>query len=737
MSSPVPFERKLLSAAEKRLETFVGAEGEGSPAERRLQALEAVSSRLGGYALKGYHSLFSINTIEPFCKLDRVAEEILDLIGETGIPAPLALSALARERLATQDQRKAGAHYTDFRLASYVGRKAAQLNSARRPIVDAACGSGILLVASALETCGSDRKEMGTFLAEGVVAGDVSQVAQRGARLALSSLTADLGAIESLTSRWYVGDSLMRPVDEWFDGVRDGFGAVVGNPPWEKVKIHRHEEALSRGHQGHYGGVPDQESLFDLADLRAAKKDYAKMLSSVHDLDGEVDLFAAFTRLMAELAKDGSMVALLPAGLIRSKGTASLRTEIFETFDEVEVTIFDNRPRFFSIDTRFKFLAVSGRHGGTQVNTSKIILGHGTCPENECVLEGVTSISKSSLESVRPDLSLPEVGSPAEWRLFQKMSRRGQAWSSREDPWYPEFSREIDMTRERSRFLDLPAKDSLPLVEGRMVHQFRFGAKTYVEGSGRRAIWQPNPIGGAVIEPQFYVRADDVPSSASARTGQPRASFCDIAGQTNERSMMAAVVPAGVVCGNKVPTVVFPNALGQNNLHLWCALVNSLAFDWMLRRVLTTTVNYFLLQSVPLPPVRPGELPARRIIESAKRIADVDVSGRTDAAEIIAAERLAIDLLCFRAYGLGGDEIATIMADFPSLDRSQPPIPGERRSTVTRDYILSAVPGSIRSQSTERLTLAQAQGAIAYVPSQINTEEAAPYAGSSANHRGK
>ena len=736
MTSPVPFERKLLAAAERRLEAFAEAQGKNLAAERRLQALEAMSARLGGYALKRYHSLFSIETIEPWSKLDRVAEEILDLVGETGIPASLALSALARERLSTQDQRKAGAHYTDFRLASYVGRKAAQLNSARRPIVDAACGSGILLVASALETCGSDRKEMGAFLAECVVAGDVSHVAQRGARLALSSLTADLGVIESLTSRWYVGDSLLRPAGEWFDGVENGFGAVVGNPPWEKVKIHRHEEALARGHQGHYGGVPGQASLFDLAEVRSAKRDYAKTLSSVHGIEGEVDLFAAFTRLMVDLARDGSMVALLPAGLIRSKGTAPLRSRIFETFDDVEVTIFDNRPKFFSIDTRFKFLAVSGRHGRVQGSAGKIVLSHGHCPANECVIEGVTSISKASLKQVRPDLSLPEVRSTAEWRLFQKMSKKGQAWASRADTWYPEFSREIDMTRERSRFLDFATKGSLPLIEGRMVHQFRFGAKSYSDGSGRRAIWRPNAIGAAVIEPQFHVRAEHVPFSARGRTGLPRASFCDIAGQTNERSMMAAVIPPGVVCGNKVPTVVFPNASTEDDLHLWCALVNSLAFDWMLRRVLTTTVNYFLLQSVPLPPLQPGDLPARRITESAKRIAATDVSGVANAAEIIAAERLAIDLLCFRAYGLSSDDIATIMADFPSLDRSQPPLPGEKRSTVTRDYVLSAVPGPHRSQCAERLTLARVQGAIAYVPSQIDTDETGDYAGETPSFRG-
>ncbi|MEH6246640.1 restriction endonuclease, partial [Salmonella enterica subsp. enterica serovar Mbandaka] len=158
----------------------------------------------------------------------------------------------------------------------------------------------------------------------------------------------------------------------------------------------------------------------------------------------------------------------------------------------------------------------------------------------------------ATLKSVRPDLSIPEVRDGAEWRLFLKMTRRGIPWESPDDVWYPVFAREVDMTRERRHFRDSGGPSLLPLVEGRMVHQHRFGAKEYIDATGRRAIWRPTPPGRSGVHPQFWIPVDRVPSSTRARAGIDRVGFCDIAGQTNERSMLASFIPAGVICGNKV-----------------------------------------------------------------------------------------------------------------------------------------------------------------------------------------
>jgi hypothetical protein len=144
----------------------------------------------------------------------------------------------------------------------------------------------------------------------------------------------------------------------------------------------------------------------------------------------------------------------------------------------------------------------------------------------------------------------------------------------------------------------------------------------------------------------------------------------------------------------------------------------------MLRRVLTTTVNYFLLQSVPLPSLLPSTLPGRGVAIDARQIAILSAGGCDHPAMAVAELRRNIDLACFRAYGLDGSDIALVLDDFPSLDRGQPALPGERRSTVTRDFILSAVDGPRRATFVARVEAAIKAGARPYRPSQAadNTE---------------
>ena len=211
---------------------------------------------------------------------------------------------------------------------------------------------------------------------------------------------------------------------------------------------------------------------------------------------------------------------------------------------------------------------------------------------------------------------------------------------------------------------------------------------------------------------------------ASARVQRTRAGFCDITGQTNERSMMAALIPPHVVCGNKVPTIEFPNDLSEERVLLWLAIVNSLPFDWMLRRVVTTTVNYVVLLSIRLPDIQINSLPARRLIDIAKRLTELDTSTQTtfDSCWNTARLRAEADVLVANAYGCTEAEVSVMLQDFPLIDRGQPCLPGEQRSTITADLILhewSRRKRKVNDDVSVRLSQAMKRGAIAYLSSEF------------------
>lgn len=720
MSAPASLERVLLARADQVLTGGSQGNALGGLHARRLDILDAASALIGGFDLTAYRQKClptepRLTVSEATARAERVVEEI----ARTPIHPALALSALAREPLSKHEIRTAGAHYTDFRLALLIGRMAAELNGRSKSILDPASGAGMLLASASIIACEAGQPSA-RWLAENVIAADQSRNALRGAQLSLASLTSDTGAIAQMSSRWLHGDSLLRSQSEWRAAIGGNLGVIVANPPWEKLKVLRHEHEIAAGVNRHYGAAHIDEAGADLHDERTRVRQYADAIITRYPLAGrgETDLFAAFTQMMIELAEgDAGIAALLPAGLIRSKSTTSLRKLLLDRFGEVSFTVFDNKSRFFEIDTRFKFVAVAAQRRRLGAHRA-VRIGYGESHANGCMHGPFSTIDRPTLERIRTDLSIPEVRSIEEWELFQRMTLAGQSWSDQASPWWPRTVREVDMTRERRAFLECPTANAVPLIEGRMVHQFRFGAKVYVDGSGRRATWAPVPLGTSSIEPQFWIGKSDLPSAARERINTVRAGFCDIAGQTNERSMMAAVIPAGVACGNKVPTVTFPNLPGDDALNLWCGMVNSFAFDWMLRRVLTTTVNYFLLQSVPLPDLLPSTLPGRGVARDARRVAELSAEGCDDTAMAVAELRRDIDLACFRAYGLNGDDAVLVLSDFPSLDRGEPPLPSEHRSTVTRDFVLAAIDGPNRAGYAKRADAALRLGARPYRPSQ-------------------
>ena len=250
-----------------------------------------------------------------------------------------------------------------------------------------------------------------------------------------------------------------------------------------------------------------------------------------------------------------------------------------------------------------------------------------------------------------------------------------------------------------------------------MVQQHRFGTKTYISGSGRSAKWAPCSSGG---KSHFYYPLDKMSNALFKRTCTTRAGYCDIAGQTNERAMMSAVIPPNVVCGNKVPTMLFPNDASGDLIYLWIGITNSFVFDWMIRRIISTTVNYFLLFSIPMPAISVDSDLAKKIIQITKQLSVMN--GDYYTSNRMAELRSDIDVYVAEAYGLGTKDMELIMKDFPLLDRKQPHISTEKRSTATRDLVLSKCELHFDGQPgnySARYAKAKVKNALAYIPTEM------------------
>lgn len=713
MSYPRPIEEELLSGAEDLLQTTVARVSKPAREQYRFEILGLVSSKLGGYKPDALGDWLDR------ARNDRAALEaankIIAILERLPIPRPLALAALARPHLDEQHKREAGAFYTDFRLAMHLAR------GLRGPfILDPACGSGMLLAAGVLASSDGSRKRRDHMLAETICGADLSEQALRSTAIVLASMTTSSSVISGLLSRLRKMDSLQKGSAGWKD-IREGrFDSVIANPPWERVRLTHHEYLARDGRHQHYGEQYAGADAAGLRDSRADLKRYSDSLKDSFELQGrgDVDLYKVFFELALSLIRPGGRLSILvPAGLIRSQGTQALREHLFRVSASLSVDLFDNKPRFFRIDSRFKFLAVKCSLGPEPGR--KILLSHRKASVTEIVGGNEVRLPTIQLRRSRPDYSIPEVRSQREWRLFSDITRACPRLGLPEAGWHPKIVREVDMTLDKRLFQRTAFDGVVPLIEGRMVHQYAVGIKQYVSGAGRRADWRAVDAirTRPPLRPQFFFPVDGLSSSLRQRISGMRAGFCDISGQTNERTMLSALIPANVVCGNKVPTVSF---YSKELLFAWLAVCNSIPFDWLLRRVVTTTVNFFHLMDMPFPQVRPQSAPLIRLAEIGRSLS---LDKRLDGWER-AELRAEADVRVLRLYNQRPHAMKLILEDFPLLDRGESPIAGESSSTVTRDFLLLRALESDRNsdmpaigQLRRRVKAARLAGAVPYFPS--------------------
>lgn len=683
-----------------------------SRTDARLTVLEAAAARVGGWKLEQFWEDMGRDLAGLRSDPQPWVDKILSSIAATPIPTTLALSALSREILPPNQQRKTGAYYTDWRLAQLLTETSVPQVRTSGPWIDTSCGSGVLLAAAAMQlTAGPERDAV---IRDHLSGADLSATALRGALLSVASLTSDLSAVRHFARRLLRQDSL-RSRSVWQDLAPSGAALVIGNPPWEKLKVSRHELAKSSGSRRVYGQSFDKE--IDLAHDRSELIEYIEQVASGTRFQGrgEHDLYKLFLELgMGIAAEDGVLALLLPAGLIRAQGTEGLRRELNTVSRELSISVIENRASHFAIDTRFKFLSIVATIGSGKRRpiSLKVADRTGALPA------APVPLSRAKLALVREDLSIPEVRTKDEWDLYARLAQDACKIGDPTGPWHPEYRREVDMTLDQKSFRRTAEQATLPLLEGRHVGQYRWRAKSYQSGEGRSAIWRPEPLSRTFLSTQWHVPTKAMHPLTAQRTASSRIGFCDITGQTNERSLLAARIPHGVVCGNKVPTLAFQNG-GPDREDLFLALVNSLVVDWMMRRIVTTTVNFFLLDTLPLPRIDEDSDAGHELIAIARSLTASEGDPSVDPWTV-GQWRARSDALVAAAWGLTIADMETVLRDFPLLDRGQPTLLGEPKSSVTADCVLSELAAihGIQHASTLRCENAREAGAIPYVPAE-------------------
>lgn len=438
------------------------------------------------------------------------------------------------------------------------------------------------------------------------------------------------------------------------DDLTGGFHAVIGNPPWDRMKLQQVEWFAERRPEiAMAARAADRKKM--IAALEEADdplaQDYAKaseraeagtrMARKGGDYPllsgGDVNLYSLFVeRAMTVVKQDGLIGLLVPSGIASDKTAAKFFKGVATEGRLKTLYDFENGrqgrtggPFFPDVHRSFKFCALVASPSPTEHAAQCAFFLHDVSDLSE---EGVRfALSADDFARVNPNTgTAPIFRSKRDADLTTVIYGNAVPLVDRSSgtevkSWPVKYATMFHMTNDSGLFRtrkELEEQESayplggntfgsvsgnwLPLYVGRMIHQFDHRAAS-VEVNEENL--HNAALSGAVSEeqkadpnfvptPQYWVPETevDLPSGIEWTIA-----FRDIARATDARTMIAAIVPkAGF--GNKAP-LLLPEDVGT---YLVCAdlivaNLNSLALDFVARsKVHSTSVNWFIAEQFPM-----------------------------------------------------------------------------------------------------------------------------------------
>ncbi len=447
---------------------------------------------------------------------------------------------------------------------------------------------------------------------------------------------------------------------------RGGFDVVLGNPPWERVKLQEEEFFATRDPEIASARKADERKR-RIAGLRerdpALWQEFQKALRLADGVSrfvresgrfplggrGDVNTYAVFTELAwRSLAGSGRAGLVVPTGLATDDTTKHLFGKIVAERALVSLFDFENRQRLFpAVDSRTKFCLLTLAAGGHPAPARFAFFLQRA--EELRDPARVFTLAPEDFALINPNTrTCPVFRDRRDAELTRAVYRRVPVLVREGDPagnpWGVEFFRMFDMANDSHLFRTREELERagftlhgnvfqrgeeryLPLYEAKLVHQFDHRWASY-GGPGR--LGQPPEAGGPpyleraprkadeaveltaeakadpelVVLPRYWVAEREVEAKL-AEKGWSRGwllGWRDIARSTDERTVIASVIPR-VAVGDTF-LLMLPDISRLEFVPCLLANLDALPFDYVARqKVGGTHLKFNVTKQLPvLPP---------------------------------------------------------------------------------------------------------------------------------------
>ena len=440
-----------------------------------------------------------------------------------------------------------------------------------------------------------------------------------------------------------------------------GFDAIIGNPPWDRIKLQEVEwfatrapeialqqTAAARRNAIHDLRQKDSDLADDFERAKARADQLGKVIRGSGDYPllgrGDINLYSLFVERAKSLIKPDGFVGLLtPSGIYGDKTAADFFRQISAGGNVYGLFDFENRrlgtgmPPFFpDVDSRFKFCAlIFGGKNRVLGETKCAFFLHDADEINDP--DRCFTLTRDDFARVNPNTgNAPVFLNRKDAEITSCLYERHPVLvdKSKEEEkraWPVDYRTMLHMTNDSHMFrTDQQLRDNgfypvggnqlargeevyLPVFHGRVVNQFDHRANSIdVNPTNTHNPFVSVPISDAEHgDPQFgpqlyfWVPETEVDRIFEEMPGYA-IGFHDFARTTDARSAIAAVIPrAGIA--NTLPILTSSAECSSDPTnysdyaHLMVGNMNSFAFDYVARRKIQGThLSKYILEQLPV-----------------------------------------------------------------------------------------------------------------------------------------
>lgn len=481
---------------------------------------------------------------------------------------------------------------------------------------------------------------------------------------------------------------------------RPGFDCVLGNPPWDKVLPSKQEfygqvDALISAFKGNeldrrirelHQRVPGLAEQFKQYSERA--KTIARVLRSSGDFPlaearsqaAHEDLSKYFVdRAIALVAKGAGAGLVVPSVFYNGDGWVGVRRYLLNEASIQRFYGFENRQKIFPIHSSYKFVNLVIRKARAAVDSfTAAFMRHDVAElDSSGAKPWEVRLSGAEIAQLSPEtLAFLECRSPRDQEIVRKMyAGRPTLGGQQPGHWgarlFTDFAHELiyNSARDKDLFTD-PSSGKLwspklvlgtepgdvgeaiermqehgfwPVFEGKHVDQFLVGVK---------------PIRWWLSVAQAERKYRRSPRN------EPTLVFRETASNTNERTCIAAVLPAACAASHKLTGAVF----GGVDPAAALSVLNSFCFDYALRlRTAGTNVSFTYILPMPVPSAADVARLPKQLTRKAWEVGIDHISADQSLWPVL----WEINLAVAKAYGLTTDDLSHIIDSFTVFARKR------------------------------------------------------------------